>query len=173
MKRSQQKNKIGREDYDSLLERLMSMANLLKLRYSLAVSFSPISTSNISKFPALKRVTHISHVWDAACLSFILPQSKKIFFSLSPSRSTERWFSQLHPRLPPSFLPWPPAKADFGEEACFKTRRNDVCFILLTPCLLLLADYLSHMPWRVPSWENIGQLFKWNFYMCVSVCVCV
>lgn len=94
MKRSQQKNKVGSEDCGSLLESLMSVANLLKLRYSLAVSFSSINLipSNISKFPDLERVIHLSHVWDSACLSFLLFHSKRFFFSLLPSRKTEMVF---------------------------------------------------------------------------------
>lgn len=82
VKRSQQKNKVGSEDYESLLERLMSVANLLKLRYSLVVSFSPINLipSNISVLPALERVTHISHVWDCMSLISFVPLCKDLSF---------------------------------------------------------------------------------------------
>lgn len=138
------------EDYDSLLERLMSVASFGKVQVLcsfLFLSYQPYpfkyfriscSGKNHPYIPCLR-------------LPFLCPTPERFFFSLSSSRSRERWFSQLHPLLSPSFLLWPPTQADFGEEACFKTRRNDVCFIPLTPCLLLLAECLSHMPWTVPS----------------------
>lgn len=150
----------------------MSMANLLKLRYSLAVSFSPISTSNISKFPALKRVTHISHVWDAACLSFILPQSKKIFFPSHLVEVQRDAFPNYTPDYHPAFCPGPQPKQTLGRKHASRQEGMMCVLFFLPPAFSCWLTICPTCPGEFPAEKTLVSCLSETF-TCVYLCVCV